>query len=103
MVNITNNGVPKPLTQPNDKNQAQDLQKQASQAPAPTAAPTKGADRVELSSQVRSLKQLENSVKNMPEVDSQKVESIKAAIEGGEYEIDFDRLASAISKFESDL
>lgn len=106
MVNINNNGVNKPITQLNDKNQAQDLQNQAankSQPASQAASNARGADRVELSSQVRSLKQLEESVKNLPEVNSDKVASIKAAIESGDYQIDYDRLASAISKFESDL
>lgn len=107
MVNINNNGVPKqPISQVGEKNQAQDLQNQTASKGQPAtqaASSARGADRVELSSQVRSLKQLEESVKNLPEVDTDKVESIKAAIESGDYQIDYDRLASAISKFESDM
>ncbi|WP_158583957.1 flagellar biosynthesis anti-sigma factor FlgM [Salinibius halmophilus] len=107
MVNISNNnGMSKPVGTLNEKGSAQDLQNQAANKNQPSTQASnnaRSADRVELSSQVRSLKQLEESVKNLPEVDSEKVASIKAAIESGDYQIDYDRLASAISKFESDL
>lgn len=53
-------------------------------------------DRVELSSQVKNFKALEQEVKKMPEVDQAKVDRIKDAISNGEYSINYDRLADAM-------
>ncbi len=60
-------------------------------------------DSVKLSNQVQSLQSLEARVKEMPEVDTERVERIKSAIANGEYEINYDRLAAAIEKFEGEL
>lgn len=60
------------------------------------------ADKVELSSQARTFKALEQEAKRMPEVDQEKVEQIKKAINDGEYSINPERLADAILRFEAD-
>ncbi|TCS39925.1 flagellar biosynthesis anti-sigma factor FlgM [Reinekea marinisedimentorum] len=58
---------------------------------------------VELSDRGRTMEALESSVQNMPDVDQDKVDSIRNAITNGEYEIDYDKLASAFRRFESEL
>ncbi len=57
-------------------------------------------DSVQLSSQVQSLQSLEAKIREMPEVDEARVEKIKSAIANGEYEINHERLAAAIQRFE---
>ncbi|TGG96004.1 flagellar biosynthesis anti-sigma factor FlgM [Natronospirillum operosum] len=64
-------------------------------------AAEESTDSVQLSSQVQSLQSLEAKIKDMPDVDEAKVERIKSAIANGEYEINYERLAAAIQRFES--
>lgn len=60
-------------------------------------------DRVELSAEVKVLRKLEAQVSSMSDIDQSKIDRIKAALRNGEYQIDYDNLASAMQKFESDL
>lgn len=60
-------------------------------------------DSVKLSSQVQSLQSLEAQIKKMPDVDQERVDTIKSAIANGEYTINYERLAAAIQKFEGSL
>jgi len=69
---------------------------------APESA-QKSEDSVKLSNQVQSLQSLEGKIKDMPEVDQARVDSIKSAIANGEYQIDYERLATAIQNVEKDL
>ena len=57
---------------------------------------------VSLSEAAKHLQKVEDEIKAMPIVDQSKVDSIKTAIKNGEYEIDYDRLASAFMKFEAE-
>lgn len=72
-------------------------------ASAPGQAGEQPKDSVELSNQVQSLQSLEGKVKSMPEVDQTRVDSIKSAIANGEYQINYERLATAIQNVEKDL
>jgi len=65
------------------------------------AAATDGA--VSLSDQAQTLSKLESQIKQLPDVDAEKVERIKQAITNGEFEINADRVASKISQLESGL
>lgn len=60
-------------------------------------------DQVNLSPEVKVLKKLESEIQSMSDVDQGKIDRIKAAIRNGEYQIDYERLASAMEKFESDM
>jgi negative regulator of flagellin synthesis FlgM len=60
-------------------------------------------DVVELSDRGREMEALESSIQSLPDVDQDKVNSIRSAITNGEYEIDYDKLASAFRRFESEL
>ena len=65
------------------------------------AASTDGS--VNLSDQAQTLSKLESQIKQLPDVEAEKVERIKQAISNGEFEINADRLASKISQLESGL
>lgn len=60
-------------------------------------------DRVELSDQARVLKAAESRIQDLPDIDQAKVDRIRNAITNGEYEIDYDKLAAAFRRFESEL
>lgn len=65
-------------------------------------APSRSAqtDKVSLSD---ALSQLEQTLSEVPEVDSARVDAIKSAIEDGSYQIDSLELARKMIDFEGDL
>ena len=70
--------------------------------PTPTekaAAPTK-EDTVVLSTQAKNLKALEEKVSKQSPVNDDKVGKIKAAIERGEYPINYDKVAEKLLEYE---
>lgn len=60
-------------------------------------------DAVVLTDQAQSLNKLQQKVKDAPGFNQSKVESLKAAIERGEYKVDSDRLAKKMASLESEL
>jgi negative regulator of flagellin synthesis FlgM len=60
-------------------------------------------DNVSLSSQVRDLKQLEGQVRQLPEVNQDRVARIKAALADGSYTIDNEKLAGKLLNFEGEI
>ena len=60
-------------------------------------------DAVVLTDQAHSLNKLQPKVKDAPSVNQSKVESLKAAIERGEYKVDSERLAKKMVTLESEL
>jgi negative regulator of flagellin synthesis FlgM len=71
-----------------------------------TATPAKqnGAkDTFELSSTAQALKKADAIIANSPDVDSDRVASIKAAIADGSYSIDYQSVAEKLLGFESQL
>jgi len=67
-----------------------------------TSSADQDTSKVSLSTAAQSIKKIEDNIRSMPIVDQTKVDDIKSAIKNGEYEIDYDRLASAFIKFESE-
>lgn len=59
-----------------------------------------GDDSVQLSPEVQALQAVEARVQNVPEVDTERVEAIRNAIEDGSFEINNDRLASRLVSLE---
>ncbi len=57
-------------------------------------------DSVQLSPEVQALQAVEARVLNVPEVDTERVEAIRNAIEDGSFEINNDRLASRLVSLE---
>lgn len=60
-------------------------------------------DTVSLTDTASRLRELENSLANMPVVDTQRVESIQRAIADGSYEMDAARIADKMLRFEAEL
>jgi negative regulator of flagellin synthesis FlgM len=61
----------------------------------------KNKDSVQLTSQAKSLNKMQTA--GEPQVNKQRVETLKAAILNGDYKINTERLAEKISKFEGDF
>lgn len=72
------------------KNDADDLAKNSSVSSKETMA----EDTVQLSGTALVLKQQEEKISTLPDIDMDKVEQIRQAIAAGEYKIDTQKLAS---------
>ncbi len=66
-----------------------------------TAASSPVGDTVQLTDAARELSRLEAQVRAAPEVDSRRVEQLRAAIQDGSYKIDTDAVATGLLKFEA--
>ncbi len=60
-------------------------------------------DSVKLSGQAGSLRDVETRLKDLPDVDNDRVESMRARLDAGAYEIDAERLARKLMRLEQDL
>lgn len=71
-------------------------------APAkPAASPAQQADTaVRLSDQALQMQEAENRLRDLPEVDNERVASIRQAIADGTYKIDSGRIADRLLSFE---
>ena len=65
------------------------------------ASSEKNRDSVQLTAQAQNLKKMETA--SEPQVNKQRVETLKAAILNGDYKINSERLAEKLSKFEGDF
>jgi len=81
-----------------EKNQAQ---KQQDINKSNVSSADKNKDSVQLTSQAKSLNKLQAA--GEPQVNKQRVETLKAAILNGDYKINTERLAEKLSKFEGDF
>jgi negative regulator of flagellin synthesis FlgM len=61
------------------------------------------ADQVELSSGARDLQNIESRIRELPDVNQERVAQIKEALRDGSYAVDPSRLAAKIVQFESSL
>ena len=66
-------------------------------APQPSEAAT---ESIEISSQAQLLSKLEAQIKELPEVDESRIESLREQIQQGTYEIDSSSLAQRIIDLE---
>lgn len=64
--------------------------------PGKGVKPSADGDTVELTSSAKLLERLEKTLASLPEIDRARVESVKIAIENGDYQIDADRIAEAL-------
>jgi negative regulator of flagellin synthesis FlgM len=62
-----------------------------------------GKDEVELTGISTKLREIESNAAKGPQVDTQRVEAIRAAIDKGEYRIDSEHLASRLVDLETAL
>lgn len=60
-------------------------------------------DSVQLSGQADNLRGAEARLKDLPDVDSERVERLRAKVESGDYEINAERLARKLVRLEQDL
>mgnify|MGYP000400235671 FL=1 len=66
-------------------------------------APSQGAntqDSVSLSSTAQNIAKIEAEIKSLPDVDQSKVDSIKARIDNGDYQVDSQNLAQKLLDIE---
>ncbi|MAT64210.1 MAG: flagellar biosynthesis anti-sigma factor FlgM [Gammaproteobacteria bacterium] len=65
--------------------------------------PASSRDTVSLTPQAQQLRDLESRIADLPEVDSNRVNTIRDAIANGSYEIDANRIAEKLMQFEGAL
>lgn len=63
----------------------------------------KRGENVSFSNKAQSFQQIEAGLKDLPDVDSDKVAKIRAAIESGSYEISAERVAQKMLSMEKDI
>ncbi len=64
---------------------------------------TSSSDSLELTGEGTQLQQIEQSLSDIPIVDSKRVESVSQSIESGQYTIDNEKIADRIIENERDL
>ena len=70
---------------------------------AASATSPAAADKVELTPSALLLQRLEEELRNVPEIDAERVRSIKAAIAAGEYRVDPDSVAAKLARLDREL
>jgi negative regulator of flagellin synthesis FlgM len=107
MVNNINNGGPasnKAAVYQQKAQQTEQVKTEVNQkAQSNETAKSVNKDSVALTPQANQLKELQKRIGESEAFDRKKVEEIKKAIEGGEYQINYERLASKLASFEFDL
>ena len=62
-----------------------------------------GADSVHITDSARQLASLEQAIREVPEVDTQRVAVLQQSIERGQYRIDAERIADRLLQLEGDI
>ncbi len=75
----------------------------ASEGRGNAAAGGSGGDQVTLTATARQLSDLAQTVSNQPTVDSSRVDALRAAIQGGHYEVNPQRIAEQLMRTENSL
>lgn len=76
-----------------DKASGSDAPKQAGAEQAKSQTTNARGENVNLSSQAKNLKQLEQRLGEFPEMDDERIEQIRTALEDGSYKVDAEKLA----------
>lgn len=74
----------------------------AEQAKTQSSGNARG-ENVSLSSQAKNLKQLEQKLGSYPEMDDDRIEQIKSALENGSYKIDAEKLAQKMLEMDESI
>jgi negative regulator of flagellin synthesis FlgM len=61
------------------------------------------SDTVELTSSAKLLERLEKTLASSPEINSERVEAVRTAIESGDYVIDAEKIAAALLRTDREL
>ncbi|MDX5298662.1 MAG: flagellar biosynthesis anti-sigma factor FlgM [Gammaproteobacteria bacterium] len=91
------------------RNARAETQAPARPQPQPSAESDKAVqagmrgDNVSLSSQVKGLKQMEERLRDQPEVDDSRVENIRKALSDGSFKIDAEKLAQKMLEFDKGI
>ena len=105
MVNIKNGGLQGSAVY--QKQQSQQLEQNKQDAVKQTGQETQvkssAKDSVALTPQANQLKELQKKIGDTDSFDRKKVDEIKKAITEGNYQINYDSLASKLAAFEFDL
>lgn len=105
--NVNNNGVAGSKAAAYQQKNQQVEQAKANTVSQQEAAPAKAAnvakDSVALTPQANQLKELQKRIGDADSFDRKKVDDIKKAIADGEYQINYDKLASKLAAFEFEL
>jgi negative regulator of flagellin synthesis FlgM len=86
-----------------DKASGSDAPKQAGQEQARTQATNARGENVNLSSQAKDLKQLEQKLGEFPEMDDDRIEQIRNALADGSYRIDAEKLAQKMLEMDKSI
>lgn len=97
-IDISSIGNKNPITT-NENQQANQAKGQA-QSNTPETNASSAKDTVHITNRAQELQRLQQSIAELPVVDSQKVESIKQALADGTYQIDADKVAEKLLQFE---
>jgi negative regulator of flagellin synthesis FlgM len=95
-------GLPGPQVQQREGAQVQVARTEPTKKQDETGRPST-VDTVTLTDTASRLRGLENTLANLPVVDSQRVEDIQRALEAGTFEMDYGRTAEKFLHFEREL
>ncbi len=70
---------------------------------AKSSAQNARGENVNLSSQAKDLKQLEQKLGSYPEMDDERIEEIRSALESGSYKIDAEKLAQKMLEMDESI
>ncbi|MDX1581503.1 MAG: flagellar biosynthesis anti-sigma factor FlgM [Alphaproteobacteria bacterium] len=87
---------------PTDKSQATRTEQQPAEQTPVATRPASG-ENVKLSSQAESLKQVEQQLADLPEVDDARIEQIRSALADGSYKIDAEKLAQKMLDMDNSI
>lgn len=72
-------------------------------APEQVKAESARGENVNLSSQAKNLKQLEQKLGDYPEMDDDRIEQIRSALENGTYKIDAEKVAQKMLEMDKSI
>jgi negative regulator of flagellin synthesis FlgM len=79
------------------------VRKTADDATGKAGSGASSPDNVQITSTARSLASLEQSIRDMPAIDQERVAEIEARLSSGKYQMDPQRVADGLLRLESDL
>lgn len=83
--------------------QVRELRRDQTPADSDAAQHGSSADKVSMSNMASRLKSLEGKLSAQPEIDQDRVQQVRDALNSGEFKVDPERVANKIVDFESDF
>ncbi|MCK4707492.1 MAG: flagellar biosynthesis anti-sigma factor FlgM [Gammaproteobacteria bacterium] len=99
------NGTPRNRTEilGNQSNKTEKANEVSTSNESNKASSTSSSDTVSITNEANKIRELQASLADVPDIDLQKVESIKQEIANGNYPIDHERIASNLLDLEKSL